>query len=143
MTELLGFTWPETPIGAPGTACAAADVATATTRPAAKTALIDLRRFEMLTASPIGARVETETVPRPPGNLRRGPVLYIERKLGAVGAKPGLRRVFQAAALVACGTVAPRLAYLRDSKGIWVGLLVEHPALELRRAPLARLIDSE
>lgn len=45
------------------------------------------------------------------------------------------RRLFLAAAVVACGTVATGLAFQRDSKGAWVGLLDEHPAIEYTTRP--------
>ena len=52
------------------------------------------------------------------------------------------RRLFLTAAVVACGTVATGLAFQRDSKGRWVGLLDEHPAIEYAtRAPHDRIAE--
>ena len=45
------------------------------------------------------------------------------------------RRLFLAAAVVACGTVVTGLTFQRDSKGAWVGLLDEHPAIEYATRP--------
>lgn len=118
----------------------------------------------MLKVSPISARVETETVPRPPGILRRArhaikaqtgrfrghhsnsgwpvystTVHVVIAHSGSAARRPWVLALALTLAvaltLTAGGVATTGLARQRDNKGLWVGLLDEHPAIEYATRP--------